>query len=193
MLRRPCRVDAHVEREHDALGAEGLHPAKNLLRAPHGGGAHYDAGGARIKKSPHILLAPDATARLHGHGEIRKKVPEKRDLALGRILRTRQIHDVQELRPCGLVGLKALEGIVAVASLGAVVALVQPHDAAVDEVDGGDDHASIPRKFAIRRAPARPERSGWNCTPMKFSCAAAAVNSSPYVQRAVVQAPVGIA
>ena len=118
---------------------------------------------------------------------------QKRNLALAGILCTRQIDDVQKTGARCLVGLKALKGIVAVASLGAVVALVQPHDAAVDEVDGGDDHASIPRKFAIRRAPARPERSGWNCTPMKFSCAAAAVNSSPYVQRAVVQAPVGIA
>ena len=111
---------------------------------------------------------------------------QKRNLAHAGILCARQIDDVQKTGARCLVGLKALKGIVAVASLGAVVALVQPHDAAVNKVDGGDNHGSIPRKLARRRAPARPERSGWNCTPMKLSRAAAAVNVSPYVQWAAV-------
>ncbi len=59
-------------------------------------------------------------------------------------------------------------------------ALVQPDAATAAQVDGGNqEHAGSRRKLYRIRAPALPERSGWNWVPKKLSRCTMAVRSVP--------------
>ena len=58
------------------------------------------------------------------------------------------------------------DGVVAIIGDGVEFALVQPHHAAVEKIDGWiEDHALILAKLERIRAPTAPERSGWNWQP----------------------------
>ena len=64
--------------------------------------------------------------------------------------------------------------------LGVEATLQQPDTAAAADVDGrNEQHQVSLRKLASTRLPTPADRSGWNCTPWKFSCLTAAENSPP--------------
>ncbi len=64
---------------------------------------------------------------------------------------------------------RAWQRIIAIRGFLRVVALAQPHHAAVADIQRGVDdetHAAVPsRKLRSISEPVSPERSGWNCAP----------------------------
>ncbi len=133
-------VDIDVQRQHDALGAVFLHPAGHQIRRFDGGGAdHYPtgAGGQQIR---HILFAAHAAPHLHRCFGGRQQLGDEGKLARLGIFGTVQIHQVQLHCPLGDIFIEAGLRAVAVSGLLAVVALIEPHDLAVNQINGWDNH-----------------------------------------------------
>ena len=81
-----------------------------------------------------------------------------------------EVHDVQDARRLSLPAPGRVDGIRVVGGLALVVALGQPDDVALANVDRRiEDHAGtaaqIRAKLASRRRPAALDFSGWNWTP----------------------------
>ncbi|MNB82703.1 hypothetical protein D3C75_295180 [compost metagenome] len=173
-------IDIDVQRQHYALGAVLFHPASHQIRGLDGGGADHHPVGAGGQQIRHVLLAAHPAAHLHrrlGYGE---QLGDEGELARFCILGSVQIHQVQLLRPLGNIVVEAGLRAAAVCGLLAVVPLIESDYLTIDEVDCGNDHPCYSsRKFCSKRAPAAPDRSGWNWAPKKLSRPTMAVKGWP--------------
>src|SRR5688500_17825891 len=71
--------------------------------------------------------------------------------------------------------------LLGVARFGIEVALIETNAPSVAQIDGrNQQHQLNLRKFSSRRAPAAPERSGWNCVPQKLARRTTAGMMPPY-------------
>ncbi len=133
-------IDIDVQRQHDALGAVFLHPAGHQIRRFDGGGADHYPAGAGGQQIRHILLAAHTAPYLHRRFGSRQQLGDEGELARPGILGTVQIHQVQLHRPLKDIFIEAGLRAVAIGSLLAVVALIEPHDLAVNQINGWDNH-----------------------------------------------------
>ncbi len=173
-------IDIDVQGQHDALGAVFLHPAGHQIRGLDGGGADDHPVGAGSQEIGHVLLGAHAAANLDRRACGCQQPGEEGQLARLGILGAVEIHQVQLGRPLGDIVIEAGLGAVAVGGLLAVVPLVEADHLAVDKIDCGNNHGGhSSRKFCSRRAPAGPDRSGWNWAPKKLSRPTMAVKGWP--------------
>ncbi len=101
-------------------------------------------------------------------------------------LRAVEIDDVQPAGAELAVLPGELDGIDGVARLLREVAFEEPDAAPVSQINGGYQlhrhqrvRALILRKLPRICAPARDDRSGWNCVPKKLPCSTTAENGTP--------------
>ena len=91
-----------------------------------------------------------------------------------------EIDDVDPLEPGVFEALGGAGRIGAVDGRLRHVALLEAHDLALFEIDGGiEDHGAHFRKLEIRVRPSVWLFSGWNCVPATLPRATAAVTGPP--------------
>ena len=96
-----------------------------------------------------------------------------------------EIDDVDPACALGGEELRLGDRVVGVHGLAVVVALVQPHGATVEEVDGGEQfHGQTPCDAAMTKArnswrPVPPDFSGWNCVAHNDPRSTAAATGPP--------------
>ena len=176
--RGAVRVDADVEGQHDSFRAEFRDPGRDLLRMAGREAADDDAFDAERKHLVRHRAAPDAAADLQGQAGSGSEARDGSAIALRAVARPIEVHDVDEPRPERTVVREYLVRVVGIDGFGVEAALQQSHAAAGTQVDGrNEQHQRRARKLASSRLPTRAERSGWNCTPWKFSWFTTAENS----------------
>ncbi|VTQ64354.1 Uncharacterised protein [Stenotrophomonas maltophilia] len=160
---------AGVKRNGDAFGAELLQPAHHLIGTAHGQRADHYATGAGIEDARHVVATAHATAGLHLQRRLRTDRREQRRKGVATGTRSVQVDQMHPLRALRSKGLRARQGVVAIRGFLRVVALAQPHHAAITDIQRGvndETHAAVPsRKLRSISEPVSPERSGWNCAP----------------------------
>ena len=117
---------------------------------------------AGVKKHLHIVSRTNAAPclKLNLGGQRIDNTTDERQLPRRRIFGARQIHEMQPRSTGFGIVREALYGFIPVVRRRLKIALTQPHHAAVQKINGRNNHAKTPKKFARSRAPARPERSG---------------------------------
>ena len=159
-------ADTHVQREHDALGAERAQPACDGVRLAHGEAADDDARRAGVEQRCDVLALADAAANLNLGGRRRDHAPDQAAALRFAGLCAVQVDDVQRTEPEFGVACRKGDRIGVIAGLLIVIAVQQTHAAALAKVDRRDDtHRYSARKLASSRAPGAADRSGWNCVP----------------------------
>ena len=128
------RVDAHVQRQHDRLCAELVEPRFHLFGRFYRRRADDDAAGARLQQRPDVVARANAAADLHHGVDAVKQRFQQRDLSRSRIFRAGKVHEVQHRRALAGVILQARQRIAAVVALLAVIALMQTHHFAVNQI-----------------------------------------------------------
>jgi hypothetical protein len=163
-------VQPHIECEPDAFRAEMSQPLTYLIGGLDGGAANdhpIDTVGQQIidrgaLSNPAAHLQQHRRLRCQGH----------HGAAIGNLSAARavQIDDVQPARPHVPVAQHQLVWRKVIARFAIKIALQQAHTAPAANIDRWNEfHGQSLRKFASRRAPTGPDRSGWNCTPRKLA------------------------
>ena len=167
-------VDAHIQGQHDALGAVALHPLAHARRIFHSGAPNHDSCRAQCEQGLNVGLGAHSTADLQlqsNLGAERCKLCDEVALRGAPVLGAVQVHHVYPSGTHCAVAYEQGLGRDLVVGLRIEVALVQTHAAARPQIDGGNelkcrffahrmDSAVSDKKFAKSRAPAAPERSG---------------------------------
>jgi hypothetical protein len=124
-----------------------------------GAGAHHHAVGPGVAVGPRLIERSYAAAHLHAEGvpETRDEPREQGALRGRAVAGTIQVDEVHPPRARVDEGCEHLRRVVGVHRDAGVVALVQPHDAAAEEVHRGDYfHGATSVKYRRRRSrPAR--------------------------------------
>ena len=156
--------------EADALGAELHDPLRDRRRLLHRRAADDDTVDAVAQQVVDHGQRTHAASDLQVDRVLARETQQQRTVRELPVARAVEIDDVQPGRAQRTVATEQLVRLEVVAGLGSEVAAQQAHAMAAAQVDRGDQqHQWSLRKLASKRAPAAPERSGWNCTPRKLS------------------------
>jgi hypothetical protein len=158
-----CIVEADVECDHDRLGPELAQPAGHLVRLRDGSAADHCACHSCIEQASYGVARTDTAADLQGGPARPGEVRDRAGVALRAIAGPVQVDDVNEARAQRDVLVQHGRRLGGIDGLRVEASLEEPDAASVAEIDRRNElHQPSSRKLASRRAPTRPERSGWN-------------------------------
>ena len=191
------RIAARVQRHGDALATELVQPGGHRRRFAHRQRPDHHPRRAGVQDPRHVLAAAHPATGLYlqagAASDLFQQPGQGVATGPGRI----QVDQVHPARTGGGEGGRTRQRIVAVARFARVVALRQPHHAAVADiqrrVDGEVHQKSISRKLPRMRAPVAAERSGWNWAPQWRPRCTTALNRPPWSLAATVSALTGAA
>jgi hypothetical protein len=122
----------------------------------------------------------DATADLQVQVRCRREFEDQAAIGEGAVTRTVEVDQMQPARAGVAIAAHEFARIKVIDRLLPEVPAQQADTQSAAKIDGGNQqHGPSSMKLASRRAPASPERSGWNCTPRKFFSRTTDANSPP--------------
>ncbi|MNS61176.1 hypothetical protein D3C72_941950 [compost metagenome] len=125
-------INAHIQRQHQRVGAKAAEPAFNLLRVFDRRRADHHPRHTGFEQGGNILFRTHTTAHLHGNVNARDQGFQQCDLTFRRIFCAREIDQVQHFCALRRIILQTRQGIVAIVALLAVIALMETDNGAVN-------------------------------------------------------------
>ncbi len=137
-------IDAHVEREADAVRAKPRDPIRHFVRTLHCRTADHDSLDPVAQQIVDDSSRADTAAYLQAHRALRGQGQDDRAIGEQTVLRAVEVDDMQPGSAQTTVSQQQLVRLVLIAGLRTEVALKQAHAASVPQIDRGhQQHAFL--------------------------------------------------